>query len=78
MGLYMYSCYSASDLDCLRSVFLTHSLSSVPQMPVEERVGGVAFLSGAPIVVEQWAEKLQVSTALTHTRIVMCALWICV
>lgn len=32
-------------------------------MAADGPVGGVAFLSGAPIVVEQWAEKLQVCAA---------------
>jgi hypothetical protein len=34
-------------------------------MSGEGPVGGVAFLSGAPIVIEQWAEKLQVRVNTT-------------
>mmetsp|Transcript_3 Transcript_3/g.5 ORF Transcript_3/g.5 Transcript_3/m.5 type:complete len:331 (+) Transcript_3:59-1051(+) len=36
------------------------SMDAALQMAVDGPVGGVAFLSGAPIVVEQWAAKLQV------------------
>lgn len=48
------------------------ALDAALSMPADKRVGGVVSVSGAPIVVDEWAAKLQVHRGLpvliTHGR----------
>ncbi|KAJ1620514.1 Alpha/Beta hydrolase protein [Pavlovales sp. CCMP2436] len=71
-------CLSANDCPTSRVVlggFSQGAMTSVDvalSMPPDKRVGGILSLSGAPIVVDEWAGKLQkmkgISVMLTHGR----------